>query len=310
MILTITMNPSIDIAYHLPGFQNNATNRVEVTHKTPGGKGLNVARVLAQMNNPVLASGLIGGKIGESSEVKLDQAAIAHSFFKIQGETRNCIAILHDGQQTEILEQGPTVSLEEAAAFMRFFESVLAKVDVVTISGSLPKGIRNDYYVDMIAACQKQAIPVVLDTSGNALVEVLKSAHKPTVIKPNTEELAQILNRKIPVEIAELKKAVCDNAFEGIEWVIVSLGSKGMFAKHEDKFYCVEIPKIAVVNPVGSGDSTVAGIASSLFNKESAEMMLKKANALGMLNAQEAMTGHVNLDNYENLLNQIVVVEV
>lgn len=310
MILTITMNPSVDIAYHLATLNNNTTNRVAETHKTPGGKGLNVTRVLAQLETPVVASGLIGGKIGESLEVSLDRSGIAHSFFKIEGETRNCIAILHDGQQTEILEEGPTVRPEEAASFMTFFESILAKADVITISGSLPKGLKNDYYVDMIEKCRKNNIPVVLDTSGDALVEVVRSASKPTAIKPNIEELSVILNREIPLEVRDLKKAVCNELFEGIEWIIVSLGSEGMFAKHNDKFYRVEIPEIAVISPVGSGDSTVAGIASAISDRETAENLLKRANTLGMLNAQEARTGYINVDNYEKLFKQINVVEV
>ena len=98
--------------------------------------------------------------------------------------------------------------------------------------------------------------------------------------------------------------------FDGIEWVIVSLGANGAFAKHGDVFYKVDIPKIDVVNPVGSGDSTVAGIASGLYHHESDADLLKKANVLGMLNAQEAQTGHVNMGHYDALYQQLIVKEV
>ncbi|HFR3303856.1 TPA: PfkB family carbohydrate kinase, partial [Streptococcus suis] len=151
---------------------------------------------------------------------------------------------------------------------------------------------------------------VVLDCSGEALLNVLDGQEKPTVIKPNTEELSQLVGTEVTDDIDSLKSVLHNSLFDGIEWVIVSLGSKGAFARHHDVFYKVSIPKIEVVNPVGSGDSTVAGITSALVHNDSDENLLKKANVLGMLNAQEALTGHVNLNNYDNLFNQIEVKEV
>lgn len=151
MILTVTMNPSVDISYPLGRLQLDTVNRVIDTRKTPGGKGLNVTRVLAQLGDQVVASGFLGGKIGEFIETELDKVAIKHDFYKIQDETRNCIAILHEGQQTEILEQGPTISEVEAKGFLAHFEGLLPKLDIVSISGSLPKGLGTDYYTEMIS---------------------------------------------------------------------------------------------------------------------------------------------------------------
>ena len=118
------------------------------------------------------------------------------------------------------------------------------------------------------------------------------------------------MEREITNDVAVLKHALASPIFSGIDWIIVSLGSQGAFAKHGQTFYKVTIPKIAVVNPVGSGDSTVAGITSALAAGASDEKLLKKANTLGMLNAQEKLTGHVNLENYDNLYQQIEVAEV
>ncbi|GFG41550.1 hypothetical protein ScFU29_04540 [Streptococcus canis] len=98
--------------------------------------------------------------------------------------------------------------------------------------------------------------------------------------------------------------------FEGIEWIIVSLGAQGAFAKHYNKFYRITIPKIEVVNPVGSGDATVAGIAWALAEEDDDETLLKKANVLGMLNAQEARTGHVNMAHFDKLYQELQVREV
>lgn len=310
MILTITMNPSVDISYHIPSFKMDTVNRVTETHKTAGGKGLNVTRVLSQLGDDVIASGLIGGQLGDFIEEELNRHNISHAFYKISGATRNCIAVLHEGQQTEILEKGPEISTQEAQGFLTHLKDVLPSIDLVTISGSLPQGLAADYYTKIIDSCQSRGIPVVLDCSGEALRKSLEYSMKPTVIKPNTEELAQLLGYSVSMDTDDLKRALSEPLFEKVEWVIVSLGAHGAFARHGHDFYRVNIPKIDVVNPVGSGDSTVAGIASSLVQDLTDEKLLKKANVLGMLNAQEKLTGRVNLAHYDELIRQITVEKV
>ena len=309
MILTVTMNPSIDISYPLDELKIDTVNRVVDVTKTAGGKGLNVTRVLSEFGDPVAATGLVGGKLGEYLLENIGGDVKKH-FYTITGETRNCIAILHGDNQTEILEKGPKIQEKEGQGFLEHFKELLNLVDVVAISGSLPAGLPVDYYADLVQLANQAGKPVVLDCSGAALQAVLESDHKPTVIKPNNEELSQLLGRDVSENLEELKAVLQEPLFEGIEWIIVSLGANGAFAKHGDTFYKVDIPKIQVVNPVGSGDSTVAGISSGLFHKESDHDLLKKANVLGMLNAQEKMTGHVNMSNYQTLFNQLTVKEV
>lgn len=310
MILTITLNPSVDIAYQLDTFHLDTVNRVEKVQKTAGGKGLNVTRVLKQVGEDVVATGFLGGEIGSYVKKQLTRNDIKNSFVEIGNETRNCIAVLHDGQQTEILEQGPTIQEHEALNFIEHLEIILNNVEVVVISGSLPKGLASNYYVEIVELCKQCDVAVVLDCSGEALKKVLESQQKPTVIKPNTEELSQLIGKNITDDIQELKSVLSGQLFQGIEWIVVSLGAKGAFAKHNDKFYRVKIPKINVVNPVGSGDSTVAGIAASLAHELPDVGLLKNANVLGMLNAQEEQTGYVNLEHSEVLYSQIEVEEV
>ena len=309
MILTVTMNPSIDISYPLDELKIDTVYRVVDVTKTAGGKGLNVTRVLSEFGDSVVATGLIGGKLGEFLVENIDDK-VRKRFFTIQGETRNCIAILHGENQTEILEKGPEVQEKEGQGFLHYFKELLESVEVVAISGSLPAGLPVDYYASLVELANHAGKPVVLDCSGAALQAVLDSPHKPTVIKPNNEELSQLLGREISKDLDELKEVLQEPLFDGIEWIIVSLGANGAFAKHGNTFYKVDIPRIQVVNPVGSGDSTVAGIASGLFHKEMDQELLIKANVLGMLNAQEKMTGHVNMANYQSLYDQLVVKEV
>ena len=310
MILTVTLNPSIDIAYQLPALHLDAVNRALETHKTPGGKGLNVTRVLKDSGDAVKSTGLLGGKTGEYLLDQLTLAGIPTAFYPIQDDTRNCIAILHEGKQTEILEAGPLVSAEEYRGFVKHFASLVKSSDAVVISGSPARGIPANCYARLTAIAKEANIPVILDCSGLPLKEALGPQGKPYAIKPNTDELRDLLGKEIPKDPRVLKEVLLDPLFDGICWIIVSLGKDGCFARHNHNFYHVQIPKISVVSPVGSGDSTVAGIASGIVHRMCDEDLLRHANTLGMLNAQEKETGRVNMNNYQELFRQITVTKV
>ncbi|HEL1205445.1 TPA: tagatose-6-phosphate kinase [Streptococcus equi subsp. zooepidemicus] len=310
MILTVTLNPSIDISYPLEVLALDRVNRVEAVQKTAGGKGLNVTRVLAETGQAVVATGFIGGKLGDFVIHQLQEQGISNQFFKIKGETRNCIAVLHEGMQTEILEAGPYIDMDEAEGFLNHMSIIAKQFDVLTFSGSLPKGLAAHYYQDLITMARAYGSKVVLDCSGAPLKAVLAGKDKPTVIKPNLEELEDLIGQPVTLDEERLISLLSQPLFEGIEWVIVSLGAQGAFAKHHNRFYRVTIPKIEVVNPVGSGDATVAGIAWALAEGDDDETLLKKANVLGMLNAQETRTGHVNMAHFDELFDRIQVEEV
>ncbi|MDW7799226.1 tagatose-6-phosphate kinase [Streptococcus canis] len=310
MILTVTLNPSIDISYPLNRLALDTVNRVDRTTKTAGGKGLNVTRVLAEAGQSVVATGFIGGKLGDFVIHQLQEQGISNQFFKIKGETRNCIAVLHEGMQTEILEAGPCIDVDEAEGFLNHMSIIAKQFDVLTFSGSLPKGLAAHYYQDLITVAKAYGSKVVLDCSGAPLKAVLAGKDKPTVIKPNLEELEDLIGQPVTLDEERLVSLLSQPLFEGIEWIIVSLGAQGAFAKHYNKFYRVTIPKIEVVNPVGSGDATVAGIAWALAEEDDDETLLKKANVLGMLNAQEARTGHINMAHFDKLYQELQVREV
>lgn len=309
MILTVTLNPSIDISYPLEELKLDTVNRVSEVSKTAGGKGLNVTRVLAESGETVGATGFVGGTNGQFIKTHLPRD-VQSFFYDILGDTRNCIAILHEGNQTEILEAGPEIIRTEALGFLHHFKLLMPTADVIAISGSLPTGLPVDYYASLIEIAKEAGRKVVLDSSGKSLEAVLHSPFKPTVIKPNREELSQLLGRDVSADFEDLKEVLKDPLFEGIEWIIVSLGGDGAFAKHVDSFYKVDIPKIEVVNPVGSGDSTVAGISAALSSGKDDAALLTHAMVLGMLNAQEKMTGHVNMAHYDDLYQNIIVKEV
>ena len=146
MILTVTMNPSVDISYPLTEFKLDTVNRVQEVSKTAGGKGLNVSRVIHLMDEKLTATGIVGGFLGKFIQKQLDETGIPHHFLEIEEESRNCIAILHDGKQTEILESGPTITKKQSEDFLSVFDTLLKDTTIVTISGSLPKGIDSAFY--------------------------------------------------------------------------------------------------------------------------------------------------------------------
>lgn len=311
MIVTVTLNPSIDISYPLDRLKLDTVNRVEQVTKTAGGKGLNVTRVIHDLGGDVLATGVLGGFHGAFIADQLEQAGIQQNFTLIKEESRDSIAILHEGKQTEILEAGPTVSEEEQTSFMEKFKKLLEKAEIVTISGSLAKGFPTNFYQYLVQLAQEQDVKVLVDTSGESLRQVLLGEAKPYLIKPNLEELEALLDQKFSLKaVEELEAVLSQPLFAGIEWIVVSLGKEGAIAKHREAFYRVSIPTIEAINPVGSGDATIAGFAFAAAQAYSPEDSLKLCMACGMANAQEQRTGQVNPANVKSHFEQIQVKKI
>lgn len=231
MILTVTMNPSVDTRYQLDELVIDDVNRV-TPEKTAGGKGLNVARVLGQLGDDVVATGLLGGHMGAYMAELMDANGIKNDFVPIKGETRICLNILHAGNQTELLESGPTIAPEELDAFTAKFTELAGKADVVTISGSLPRGVEVDYYAKITGIAENAGAKVLLDTSGASLEAALKSEVKPELVKPNLTEINGLLGTSFTTDdVDELRAALASDArFSDIPWVVVSMGAAGSVA--------------------------------------------------------------------------------
>lgn len=307
MIITVTLNPAVDISYQLETLTLDGTNRVLHVEKTAGGKGLNVSRVLNQIGDQVNALGFIGGHIGQEISDQLTQLNIENNFTPISEQTRNCVSILHDGKQTEVLEKGPTILDAEQEEFVKTFLKHSEDASVIVFSGSLSAGLSTDFYANLLEKLPHKKI--IVDTSGATLERTLQANVKPFAIKPNLEELSQLLQKEVTKEM--LPTILTDEPlFKDITLICVSLGGDGAIVKYKDDMYQVTIPKIKVVSSVGSGDSVVAGLASGLQRGYAIEEWLQHAMVLGMLNAQESKTGYVNVDNYDSLKQQIVVKKI
>lgn len=309
MILTVTMNPSIDTRYKLESLIIDDVNRA-IAQRTPGGKGLNVARVLSQLGDTVLATGLLGGYFGSYLAQCLDEEGIAHQFSEISGETRTCLSILHENKQTEILERGPEVTEAELQKFFLHFDLLAEQADVITISGSLPQGVPNSTYAELLrrSACVgcKQ---VLVDSSGLALEEILNAEIHPYLVKINLSEASALLRTQLePTETKEIIKVLRTNEkLHDVPWVVVSLGSYGCVATHNDMAYCAVPPVVEAVNATGSGDAMLAGFADGLAHSKDDVSILRTSVACGTLNAMDLKTGHIQIEKLKNMKRAIQV---
>ncbi len=307
MILTVTLNPAVDISYNLNDFKINATNRCHKTIKTAGGKGLNVARVLKQLNTDVLTTGFLGGELGDFIKNELDRQDIANDFLMIDKPTRNCIAILNGNSQTEILESGPTIEQAEQTLFLEKYQQLCEKVNIVTISGSTPKGIKTQFIERLIKIAVNKKCKVIADVSGQLLKEIINQFKiKPDIIKPNLDELQQLLNMPTNVDI---KTTLLKNTAD-ISNVMLTCGADGAYFKTNNKVYKIDIPKVKCINPVGSGDSTVAGLAYALDKKMPFEKAITLATACGISNCMHEQTGYIDTKYIYSIENAIKISKI
>lgn len=301
MITTVTLNTAIDKTYFLKSFKSGQINRVHRMYSEPGGKGLNVAKVLHTLGVNVFATGFVGGFNGNYIETRLDQLGLKHQFVTVDGEARLCLNVVDEAQgaQTEILESGPTIGSEEWKRLQELIEELAAKSEFVIFSGSLPMGLRPDAYAQLIRIAHRQHAKAVLDTSGTSLMNSL--SEKPFMVKPNREELAALMNTDWIDEQTILEVMKEWGGRGGIPLVIVSLGNEGSLISYKGTFFKVIPPEIEVVNPVGCGDTLVAGVVAGLLMDQEIEEALVLATSAAAANALERRAGVIDMDQVNRL---------
>ena len=197
MIVTVTLNPALDLTYTVEALIPHATHRVSSVRSRAGGKGLNVARVLHALGEPVLATGIVGGAVGARITDLIRTAGLPSSFVTAPIESRRTVTVADGTDATGFWEPGPPIPAESWSAFMSHFRTLLPRATVVALCGSLPPGIPTDGYATLTLLAAEHDVPVVLDTSGPALHEAL--AARPHIAKPNAAELADLLaHRQAP----------------------------------------------------------------------------------------------------------------
>lgn len=258
MIYTITFNPAIDYLIQLDNFQSGKVNRVESEYKYPGGKGINVSRVLNNLGVKSKALGFIGGFTGEYIINFLEKEGINTEFIKVKEDTRINIK-LKSNEETEINGAGPSINEGHIYELFKIIDNLKCD-DFIILAGNVQKNLPRDIYAQIQQRLLDKDVKVIVDTTEEALKATLK--YNPFLIKPNKNELGELFNTKIDSEdeVIYYAKELIEM---GSQNVIISMASKGALLVCSDGIYRALPPKGEVKNSVGAGDALIAGFLSS-----------------------------------------------
>lgn len=295
---TITLNASIDTACALPRLVPGEINRLANARPTAGGKGNNVARVLARLGHPAIATGFAGGHAGRFIADNLRAWGVSPAFMEVPGESRTCMTIVEgeSGRVTEVRGPGAPVATADGDRFLDSVVGLIAPAEFVAISGSLPPGLADDYYARLVGVLRAAGKWVVLDGSGEPLRLALAAG--PNAIAPNREELSDLVG---PIgSVGEAVAAAClvrERLGPGGR-VLLTLGAKGAASIDADRVIRARPPKVDIANPVGAGDAFLAGW---LAGGDDPSEALRYAVAVGTAAAMQPGIGEIDPTDVESI---------
>ncbi|WP_411101569.1 1-phosphofructokinase family hexose kinase [Streptomyces sp. cmx-4-9] len=302
MILTVTLNCALDVTYRVPRLRPHASHRVTAVAERPGGKGVNVARVLAALGHPVTATGFAGGPAGALvRELLAASPGVVDALLPCAGATRRTVAVVDEtsGDTTQFNEPGPLVTPAEWAGFLARYQALLDGVRAVALCGSLPPGVPVGAYAVLVRTARAAGVPVLLDTSGEALRRGV--AARPEMIKPNAAELAELTGFREPLP------ATRDALRRGAHAVVTSLGPEGLLAATARGGWRAAPPRALAGNPTGAGDSAVAGLLSGLVEGLDWPERLVRAVALSAATVAAPAAGEFDPRTYEEVRGSVQV---
>ena len=281
MIYTVTFSPAIDYVVDLRTFEIGEINRTVKEVAYPGGKGINVSIVLANLGKSSVATGFLGGFTGDFIKNELKKRNISSGFIEVDGVTRINIKI-RAGKETAINGQGPHITEEQIEELISQLEK-LEKGDYLVISGTVPSSLPANIYERILERIQGSGVTLIVDATKDILLNTLK--YHPLLVKPNKEELEEMFGVKIENTdqlIANAKKLLV----LGAENVIVSLGKDGALLVGQNTEPCLRpAPPGKVVNTVGAGDSLVAGFIDAYIDTKDINFAFKQGIATGSASA-------------------------
>ena len=281
-ILTITLNPALDLTVRLPQLEPGEVNRSQALQTHAAGKGVNVAQVLADLGHKVTVSGFLGEDNQQAFSALFTRRGFADAFIRVPGETRSNIKLAEDdGRVTDINGPGPHVNDLAQQALLDKLDQIAASHDAVVVAGSLPRGIRAQWLRELVLRLKALGLKVILDTSGEALKEGLSAG--PWLVKPNGEELSEALGSLVDSVESQVAAATHLQTL-GISHVVVSHGADGVnwFSRGAQTLHA-QPPKVRVASTVGAGDSLLAGMVHGLISGHSPEQTLRTATAIAAM---------------------------
>lgn len=312
MILTVTLNAAIDRTVAVPSFQIGRRHRAVESRSQPGGKGINVARALALLGRPVIATGLAGGPTGDRVVEQLQEESILTDFTRIAQESRVNLSVVDPttGVQTEINERGPEVMPDELEGFCERFEYLTAGARICVLAGSLPLNVDSAFYSRLIGELRNRDIFVVLDSYGDAMVSGLRAG--PSLVTPNQREAEELVGHEFENEddlLIGLTELIGLGAGEAVitlpEGCVAAVGSGT-----ERKLYVLATESLEPVSRVGSGDAFLAGYVAARYENSSPSECLAYGVACGAESTQHFGAGTVDRGQVEAILDSVQVREV
>ncbi len=309
MIISVTLNPAVDKTVTVDELVVNGLNRLDNVITNAGGKGINVSKTLHHLGGTSIATGFSAGSNGSYIKNVLDEYGIHHDMVNVMGNTRVNLKVL-DAQMnlTELNEIGPTISEDDVEGLKNKLESIVKKGDIVVFSGSAPKGVKTTIYCELSKFVKTKGARAIIDADKDLFVEGLAAV--PTLIKPNKFELCQFFNEDESIEDSVIVEKAQEFLRQGIEFVVISMGSKGAYFLSNEGVYHVEGLKIKAHSSVGAGDAMVAALSYALDNNYSMEDMITLSVACSAGAVETQGTQPATLDRINELKQQVKIKKV
>jgi len=310
MIITVTLNAAIDRTLAVPNFRLGRRHRATEQTAMAGGKGVNVARALKALGQPVIATGVTGGATGTRIIEHLTEEAILNDFVRIREESRTSTAVVDptSGEQTEINERGPAVSEAELDLFIDKLLYLAKGAGVCVFAGSLPGGVDAALYARLIEELRKLGVTTVLDAEGESLRLAARTG--PDVVSPNEIEAEELVGHEFADE-QDRRTAIAEMAELGVREALMTLPDGCLALMRDDAeaptLYRATLEPIEAVSAVGSGDAFLAGFVSARYGDQSVEHCLRYAVACGAESTQHFGAGVLDPREVERLLPEVRV---
>lgn len=303
-IATVTLNPAFDLVGRLKRIEIGEVNTVETLGLYPAGKGINVAKVLADLGSKLSVTGFLGEENQSDFVQAFAQNGVEDKFYRIAGKTRINVKITEtEADVTDLNFLGFEISEQDWEAFIRQSQTWESQYDLVAVCGSLPRGVTPEQFADWLESLHQQGLKVVLDSSNAALTAGL-TAH-PWLVKPNRRELEVWAGRSLHT-VEEVIEAAEQLRSHGIEHVIISMGEKGSVWLNSEGVLQAQPPHCEnVVSTVGAGDSMVAGLIYGFSQGWSKEKTLSFASATSALAVSQSNVGISDKQALEQILAQV-----
>jgi 1-phosphofructokinase family hexose kinase len=313
VILTITVNAALDRTLTVPSFAAGHRHRATDAIALPGGKGVNIARALKSLGEPVIATGFAGGRTGTTIIEELTAEGILNDFVRIREESRVSTAVVDpmSGSQTEINEIGPAIGSDEVEVLFDKLRYLSKGADFVVVAGSLPRELPDGFYADILKELRAGGLPTALDAFGAPLRAGLPG--EPTVVSPNRREAEELVGYEFQDDddVASGAEAIAKMG-AGVVLIHDEDGAVARFADGKaGRTYRARLPHMSdVVATVGSGDAFLAGFVSAWLADPDPEASLRRAVACGVANAMRLGAGVFELDDVEAFGRRVEVGEL